>query len=475
MKINKGALFLFLPLLLAGAAPDAVTAKAGADAYWQGSDASGLILTEKDCPVVVEHETLTVRIPEFPKCGGSEDDFKNYSATSEARYIFYNPENYAVSAKLLFPYGANPSYAPQMQKKSSPVVTADGREITFAVRHTYRGGAKDLEGETRLVSEQMRTDDFYDPDLPVTEYAVTVSVPETEEYAYLNLTIACNPFRTRLLMNGCPFTGIRNGYAALCTRLNTGTQTLCFYAAGEEIEVVSQTVSSEKISTVGIGGGKAEVRPVARRSFAEFVKSKYPEGSGIGEVDWYNGYLDMLNSEEHTRKGTEFIVCNCAVDAENFKRWCEYTLEIPAGGRVESCVTAPLFPSVDLSGNARYLYTYLLSPAQKWADFRTIEIAIETPFYLESSSLDFEKEGNVYRFRRDALPHGELSFTLTEAENSATGAEPFKTSAVMPRMQRTITVLVAVVVAAVAVTVVSLASVKMKKRKEKNDENQNKN
>ncbi len=474
MKGSKGVLLLLFPLLFAGAAP-AVQVKAGSGAYWKGSDASGLILTEEDCPLIVEHEELTVRIPEFPKCGGNEEDFKGYSAAAEARYTFYNPESYTVSAKLLFPFGANPSYAPQIQTVSEPVVTADGKKVDFGFRHTYRNGEDDLDGETKLVSEERRKDAFYEADLPVTEYEVTVYIPETEKSVYFNMSFECNPLRTRLLLRDCPFAGIKNGYAALSYRFPAGEHTFSFYAVGEEGGVAAKSVSYEKNCDTVVEGGRAEVRSISRKSFTEFVASQYPQGCGMSETDWYNGYVDMLNCGNHARKGLEFIVCNCAVGAESFKRWCEYTLVIPAGERVVSSVTAPLFPAIDLSGGARYLYTYLLSPAQKWADFKEIEIAIETPYHLESSSLEFQKDGNVYRFRRDALPQGELSFTLTEAENSATGAAPFKTTRIMPRMQRTILVLTAVVVIAVAVTVGSLASVKMKRRIDKNNEKKNKN
>lgn len=62
-----------------------------------------------------------------------------------------------------------------------------------------------------------------------------------------------------------------------------------------------------------------------------------------------------------------------------------------------------------------YDYTYLLSPAQTWAEFGNLEIVINTPYYLHESSLSgFEKTETGYAYSQDGLPEGDLTFELSE-------------------------------------------------------------
>ena len=70
----------------------------------------------------------------------------------------------------------------------------------------------------------------------------------------------------------------------------------------------------------------------------------------------------------------------------------------------------------------RFQYDFLLSSGQYWdrfaAGYGEIEINVETPYYFATGTLEFERRGERYTFRRDCLPIGELSFTLTESEEA---------------------------------------------------------
>ena len=92
---------------------------------------------------------------------------------------------------------------------------------------------------------------------------------------------------------------------------------------------------------------------------------------------------------------------------------------VPAQQKVENSVKGLIWPSVHLKYNPhKYEYTYLLSPAQNWADFRDIEININTPFYmLEINQNGFEKTENGFTYKSDSLPEGELNFTLCSSQN----------------------------------------------------------
>ena len=58
-----------------------------------------------------------------------------------------------------------------------------------------------------------------------------------------------------------------------------------------------------------------------------------------------------------------------------------------------------------------------MSPAQNWNDFKSLEIRINTPYYLINSNLQFEKTDFGYLYKDNGLPDGELNFELCEVEN----------------------------------------------------------
>ena len=104
--------------------------------------------------------------------------------------------------------------------------------------------------------------------------------------------------------------------------------------------------------------------------------------------------------------------------SENFLRWYEYEISIPAGGTITNTVTAPIYPSMNTRYEPPiYMYTYLLSPATTWAEFGKLDIVVNTPYYLTESGgeFSFEKTETGYQTSLDGLPEGELEFTLSES------------------------------------------------------------
>ncbi|WP_191400051.1 hypothetical protein [Flavonifractor sp. An306] len=95
-----------------------------------------------------------------------------------------------------------------------------------------------------------------------------------------------------------------------------------------------------------------------------------------------------------------------------------YTVEFPAGGTREVVVRYPSFSYSIQEGTTywRHTFTYLLSPAQYWAHFGTLDVEISAPEeapYVIDSTLPLEEAGEGrYTAHFDGLPEGELEFTL---------------------------------------------------------------
>jgi len=106
-------------------------------------------------------------------------------------------------------------------------------------------------------------------------------------------------------------------------------------------------------------------------------------------------------------------------------RWYEYEISVGPGERIVNTVTAPIYPDID----SRYEppvfeYTYLLSPAQTWAEFGNLDIVVNTPYYMTVSGPEgFQYNNPGYELHLTGLPEGELTFTLcAEKEPKAPSA-----------------------------------------------------
>ncbi len=131
-----------------------------AQSWFHGVNATGMLLTDKESPVVVEHETLRFDIQSFPEAHGPEEI---YDATVTAEYTLYNPSEYTITANLLFPFGNKPEYSTKIYDKENDAyfdvddtqqyeITVNDKVIEKKVRHTYSQGYFQFETERDMQS-----------------------------------------------------------------------------------------------------------------------------------------------------------------------------------------------------------------------------------------------------------------------------------------------------------------------------------
>lgn len=381
---------------------------------WRGSDSYGAIITDAECPMVVESELLTFDIPDFPKPNGSNDD---YESSVTARYTFYNPADYTVTAKLEFPFGEKPYYSIQDLDKYD--ITVNDNAIPKTVRHTLMGGGVfKLTEDMPKITDGYKEDSFFVPNLSVTKYVYEIADYD-EDYKE-----ACVAFDFRgWLDRKVLFKGM-NGIVSMVDscRLSRSARysdnTLTLYVFGQQYSAPPKwrfykdrdCNNGEEIN------GSVNLLSADEMTFTEFAMSEYPEDSHILESDWYNAVIDELNLSD-TGSYNSIIDSSRIFDLKyHLMRWYEYEITLAPGERIVNSVTAPIYP--DINENMKptvYKYTYLLSPAQTWKDFGSLDIVINTPFYLIDNK-DFEKTETGYRLSLDGLPDGELEFSLSSSK-----------------------------------------------------------
>ena len=407
-------------LLLLGGTPS-VSANS-AQTYWEGVDRTGVIITDGDCPIVVEHELLTFDLQEFPNYYYDE----GYTNKVTAQYTFYNPSDMTVSAKLLFPFGdKNWYYDPDNTLAEQYDILIDGEPVEKKIRHTLSyGGQFDLEQDLSLLSDTFADDTFYSPELPVTVYKFAIYGVDKDTYK--NATVAFDlpqgqGDRRYNISNSRGGQLQDNGDIRVVAHFGKNEISFALYVFGEPLSVYPEfhfykdggAKDSERISGSTRFSGKETM------TFQEFALSGWTEESGISEIDWYNAIVADMNANSRTEHPVIYQLTNQSRLAENMMQWYEYEITVGPGERIVNTVIAPIFPSINTRYNPTlYDYTYLLSPAQTWKSFGTLEIVVNTPYYIIESSLHgFEKTESGYALTLDGLPDGELTFTLCASEN----------------------------------------------------------
>lgn len=390
--------------------------------WWSGADSYGVVITDTECPVVVESELLTFDIPDFPKRNYSNnEDYLAYKASVTARYSFYNPADYTVTAKLEFPFGTEPEYR-SGDDVSKYDITVNDTAIPKTVRHTLmrKGGGFDLAEDMPRISDGYKEDRFFTPKLPVTKYVYEIAdYDEDYERAYVAVDIPASFDRKVLFKGTSDYEPMLDSYR-LSRRASYSDETLTLYVFGQQFDTPPKWkfYKDRNCKNSEVINGKVNLLSADEMTFMEFVMSEYPEDSYIFESDWYNAMVDEL-----ILSGTGSY--NCIIrDSSVFNlksyllRWYEYEITLAPGERIVNTVTAPIYPDIDDNYNPTvYEYTYLLSPAQAWADFGSLDIVINTPFYLIGNK-DFEKTETGYRLSLDGLPDGELEFSLCSSKRT---------------------------------------------------------
>lgn len=427
---NKGLAALCLALLLSPALAGPVSANSGYT-YWKGTSATGAVVTDETCPLVVTREELVFDLPDFPQGRyRTAEELLTYPGRVTAAYTFYNPADYTVTATLVFPFGTVPTYgrlrdpvtdapipAPDTQRYE---VTLDGAAIPKTLRHTFSPPLSQFDPEVDLarLHDGFLTDGFYRPDLPVTRYTYQVEGVDLEAHraAYAAFVYTGDPAKTKVLMTG------QNGGELLDDGVRLGcwveTGTFVLSVLGEPLAQLPAWTFYENGTCRQEIEGRMVLTDTQTTTLAGLLLTDYDPAGEVLDYDWYNAVLTCLRLNPWT-DGVLYDPDFSFDVSDQLMRWYEYEITVPPGGTAENTVTAPIYPTIDLGYDPPiYQYTYLLSPAQCWAGFGAVDLFLRTPFVLVESSLPgFAGAEGGYTLHLDGLPRGELTFTLSTGEH----------------------------------------------------------
>ena len=456
-----------------------------AQTQWSGVDATGAMVSEENSPIVVEKEVLTFDINEFPSNYYKDmTEYLAYSGKVTAEYTFYNPSDYTVTATLLFPYGKVPDYGERYDYNADEyvynadadkyTVTIDGQEVETTIRHTfsYRYAQFKLQEDLPKVVDGYVKDDFYTPDTPV--YCVTYSLSGiTERAATAMMKWNADDTETKIMIENLSGGGVGEDYIQLELWANNN-EPITVWLIGEYVDLPQWTIYKNG-ACEELADGKVELdskTPMKTMTFKEFVMQDYNPESGILESDWYNAKVAELNENEWAY-GAIRDDRGIGDFESSLLRWYEYEITLEPGQRIVNAVTAPMYPSIDLRYNPDiYNYTYLLSPATTWKEFGSLDIILNTPYYVTWSSVEgYEKTKNGYQWELSGLPEGELEFTLSTGENPMIPMTPYNIFNVIVNLLFNSAIVSLAIAIVIVFVIVGIVLIKWKKRRTTKDDN----
>lgn len=426
--MKKGSILFSILLTLL---PMGVSANS-AQTYFQGVSSTGTFVSGAHSPLTIEQERLTFDLQEFPASNYTEAaPYLAYSGKVTAEYTIHNPSDATVTTTLAFPFGQTPSYGydydSETEKRIFGIdgekyeIRLNGTPIESTLRHTlsYPGEKFVLEKDMSLLMQADTQDTFWQPDLPVTKYSWRIDAIEEDALsaARLGFCWAGDGTDRKLLLEEQSGGRYDTEECAIHRWVENG-DIITLYVFGEplteELHWYTESGSANTPFSYTLSFLGTETM-----TYADFVFQNYAETDGILRKDWYYAFTQSLKDAESFCGILGNLLPNNTLTPQDMLRWKEYKITVGAGETVVNTITVPIYPAIDLNYDPPiYTYTYLLSPAQTWADFGTLDIAIHTPYFMiESGTQNFTQTETGYTLSLTGLPKEELTFTLSQAEN----------------------------------------------------------
>lgn len=383
-----------------------------------GYPSSALMSIEESSPIEVEKEELSFDL--------SKESTSRGEVT--ASYLMHNTDDGEVTSKMVFPYIGNLGSL----SEEGTVVKVEGKEIPYEV---YLGDT--LSGDTReeretdaetfeireavasLTEEEYRPRNF-NPDATGKTYRIR-SEPKGMGSLNLSLKFRIDGQRTKVFASG--FNGYgRNGNQAELIGWMGGETAFEIHIQGDDVEFLVEAFTTDGMKTEKSVDFTYDLT-VEDEEFGDYLErlqeEMSPKSDGqIRKLGLENLYLSAMDEGLESMQG---ITTENEIYASLYEdRYLLLVYEVPflADERKTVEVMYSAEPTMDRSETTvpTYTFTYLLSPAAYWKDFRNLQVEVRTGVnapYLISSSMEMEKTGdNVYQAKLDSLPLDDLTFTL---------------------------------------------------------------
>jgi hypothetical protein len=457
-----------------------------ASIYLSEDNIIGSVVLSDNCPIEVEEANLTFNIPQLPGRSFLYDEqaYLNYNANVVAEYNLFNPTAQDETLWLAYPVDFNPSYCYKSFDETTGNytygdttgnynITVNGQQIEKTVTFTYGSSNFDTKvkrlngaGHEHVNTEANVTTYKYKVSA-ITDDALTAAsgvevVPDTSNlyYAFAEITMPRNNIFSSYDVS-------MRDYRINGENITIGLDTYVQNKEEFEITIFGDLESAPQFTLYKNYGmtevkGSCEVIEQSQKTFAEFAI--YNKNiTNISDDNWVNLYAEML--ENSYSEDSPFIIYNTYLSYYMVNCWYVYSATIPAGGRVVNEVTAPLYPRMIESEKTCVCY-YSFSPAERWADFKKLNITVNTPYYLTSGYPYLESTAtDTYSVTVNDVTDLSIYLNVSTSKNNALTSEDYLVTALGVFVLSVLILLPVKIVTAVVVLIVAVSKNKKPNKK----------
>ncbi len=426
---KKYVAFLSIILFLCAKYTQIIFANSG---YRYGTeDTMGSLSVERECPILVEKERLIFDLREFPKSQyKSQDEYLSYSGKVSAEYTLYNPTEDTIESTFLLPFGELPSYGEYFVEEKQEYIDysdtekydilVNGNPVDKTLRHSLTTHRWDFEQQDlQFLHNHYVEDDFYTQNMSVTQYTYVAKEVDIESYdsSVVTAAFSFDSSKTKVLVQNLS-DNTEDGDEKICLEAVADTgKPYVITVIGEPLERMPEWEFYKDADYTEKINGVMELSNTKAYTFKEFVFLQYDDAKDVSEYDWYNSMLEYMDEFEG-RDGVISLIHGFDL-FDNLMCWYEYKITIEPKERIINTVTVPVYPEIgECYKPPIYEYSYMLSPNKRWKEFGSLDIVIDTPYYMIESEKDgFEKTDSGYIKHFEELPEEDLYFSLCEKEN----------------------------------------------------------
>ena len=390
----------------------------------EGVDAKGIMARDFG-EVYIAEENHTFDIPNFPSTGDTNEKYKGRLITE---YTLVNPTDKDASFKLATVINEKIDYS--TLSKYNYKFYVNGEKATPVERVTLKRLYDDVFEEARdfaQLTDDYIYDDFFNSDATVTKYTINVEGVTKSDNGKLQMTMHFpaedKNVRYLFLSKGYTIPSINDTVTEFDLTLHRISEgSFEAYLVGEPYGEIPKLTLYTKDGKVA--EGSVTMVESGTLSFSEFIDENVFYNDGVSDIDLYN----MVVSDCQAARENNHFVGNLTSLSDSYLnyswRWYEIEVSIKAGESIQLRLEQPLYPDVDTEYNPHTYNFGTLISSMPHANGASVDVKVNTDFYLLDCSADFNEIEGGYAFgfkNLSELQDGRFNFTLCESQNPKKG------------------------------------------------------
>lgn len=398
---------------------NAVFANSG-PVYMSSFPSSDVLAVDNNTPIEVNGEDLTFDF------SAKEEHYSPIGMVT-AEYKMANPTHEDLSVQMAFPFIENLGSISNDNIK----ITADNEELSYEIylggiiKRTNINGSEETDENyfnfekiiETITDNSYKTNNFTEDELGKL-YSIEVK-PSSDKEVEIAVDLTFDYEKTKVFAGG--FNGFsREGKTTKITSWCRKPIVLDIYVLGEDVDfsIAGYTDGTLKEKTDLYMYEIHEKEIDVRTFLLSYIKNNsYISYDNISDIQLYNVFAKGMDEQFSNNLG--FCIADEVLTYGSISRMITlvYTVEFPKNSEKTVSVSYKTTGTMDRRDTKEpvYTYDYILNPAENWKDFKNLNIKIIPPAdapYIVDSSIELNKEDNIYTASLKSLPNDDFTFTL---------------------------------------------------------------